>query len=442
MQLSRNLKQFTVGVALFLTAYLLFQKSVPAVSLKYALLAGLVLFFLLQEENTAAVWKRLNSPVIFWFGLFWFWILGTSLFIGFLTGAYWDFISNAGSLGVLWILEANRSWGPLLILLFSLNSFRELDSSNYGGSTFLLVCFGAALIGGFVPYIAGGAYHTGEPFRIFSDWHTNSSKILNLFLPFILALSLRFSRKKIAKWLPLMSLFFLGVAGVFLTQSRGGIGSMFIALGCFAVIYLASHRSSGALINVLIVALGIIVVFNLLPSTAGQALKAEATKTQKQTQTGGFGRARHIWPTAFKLIKRRPIIGHPAGTYQPKAKEISSPEASPQTLPHAHSMYLQLLFNGGLIGFLLFLKFSWEMFWESWNRFKSSDYQDFLFVAVGLSFLTNTFVHGLVEPFNYGLIAVLICWFLAGANSAVHSGATQNNSPPKSSGFPTGKNTF
>lgn len=155
----------------------------------------------------------------------------------------------------------------------------------------------------------------------------------------------------------------LGTAGfiafiIFITQSRGAL----IALGVFVLVALQRMPKKQRLRAVLVAGvLGAVVVF-FAPSSVWNRLSGlkNATNTDNLSQVDAEGSAEQrfeIWKVASTIIAEHPVTGVGIGAYNDEHGEVAQ---RPQFKPTAHgrrdthSMYLNVLAETGVPGFLVF----------------------------------------------------------------------------------------
>ena len=117
--------------------------------------------------------------------------------------------------------------------------------------------------------------------------------------------------------------------------------------------------------------------------------------------TSGTGRTR-IWTVVLQMWSEQPILGYGAGSAKfilPKNPLLFAAAA------HAHDLYLNVLFSGGIVGLGLFL-------WGLWVSLRSAAaQQDHGTVSLLVFFL----VYGITEPTLGGLVSYVPIGFYAAA---------------------------
>jgi probable O-glycosylation ligase (exosortase A-associated) len=151
---------------------------------------------------------------------------------------------------------------------------------------------------------------------------------------------------------------------ILLTQSRGA----FIALAIFAIAILKGQKERRG--KILLVGAGIAVVVALAaPSSVWKRLGTiqDVTSEQSAAKAADEGSARQrmeLWHVAATVAKEHPITGVGFGAYHDAHFEYAQrPTFDPMALGHrdAHSTYLTILAETGIIGFILFAGLIWSV---------------------------------------------------------------------------------
>jgi O-antigen ligase len=79
-----------------------------------------------------------------------------------------------------------------------------------------------------------------------------------------------------------------------------------------------------------------------------------------------------IWNSTVDLIKARPVLGSGFGAYESAITEFDA-SSGKATLSQAHNDYLEILANGGVIGFALFAIFGFLVIVRTIENFRSED---------------------------------------------------------------------
>jgi putative inorganic carbon (hco3(-)) transporter len=212
---------------------------------------------------------------------------------------------------------------------------------------------------------------------------------------------------------------FLIVAGILLSYSRGAFVTLLLLAGAF--VFLKWMRPAHLLVPVFCCLL-------LIPVLAPEYLDRIATMSaiQSQVQNKTSAEADHAirgrmteMLAAYHVFRDHPIIGVGPGQYTPfysveyhqipgiKFKEL-------RTTRRAHSLYLEMAAELGLVGLTVFLAlaaFLMRALWQAWHRERGRNPElSLLAMACCLSittfFATSIFLHFSHERFYWFLVAV------------------------------------
>jgi len=221
----------------------------------------------------------------------------------------------------------------------------------------------------------------------FLNYSNSLAGYLNLVLPFALACFVlgRSKWKMIGGWT-----LGLGLLALLSTQSVGGlvafVSILVLAILCFA-------RSSKKRLVLLVGVSASVCLLYLLRNILNPA-------HTEQSFGPDLAARLLLWGTAWDLFRHSPIIGVGWGNFVGLygLELFSFSDWVPQGVFEVHNIYLQLLAETGLVGFMaffyLFLQ-SWRM---AWGQLRSSP--DFLSLALAfglLGALLSVMVHGFVD---------------------------------------------
>ncbi len=133
-------------------------------------------------------------------------------------------------------------------------------------------------------------------------------------------------------------------AGLLLSRSRAGLAAGGIALAAGLVLRLRSRK--------VLLGTGLLVFL----AVAGAGLSLGALRRRFALMTGPAGRGFldirvPAWGSTLRLFAGRPVLGCGLGTYR-RAIHLTQSTRNPDELYHAHSDVLELLAEGGVVGFL------------------------------------------------------------------------------------------
>jgi O-antigen ligase len=216
-------------------------------------------------------------------------------------------------------------------------------------------------------------------------------------------------------------------AGIVMSNSRGGIVGMFVALAVVALLYFAYVRRTGETIEVhggeavrasqgaaaagrSLVARVALAVGVLLLVSAGvlwvggerlaERLETVATEVGARDAKVRWGDRRvEIWGATWALIRAHPLTGAGFGAY--RAAITGHHDASGEmSLEQAHNDYLELAASGGVIGVALFAWFVFAFVRRARTGLGSHDFFRRAVCAGALGGLCAVAVHSL---FDFGL---------------------------------------
>jgi O-antigen ligase len=183
-----------------------------------------------------------------------------------------------------------------------------------------------------------------------------------------LGICVAIARSEFPKWVRQASQ--IGVAvltvAIFLTQSRGG----FLALAAFGLIVLGMERRRFRTVAIVGVLAGIVVV--TAPSDVWTRIagigKLSSTETIDEADPEGSAASRYaIWGVAWSVFKDHQVTGVGFGIYDEAHADYALKSGSPRMasirgLRDAHSAYLRVLAESGIVGFICFIGFLWSTF--------------------------------------------------------------------------------
>lgn len=223
---------------------------------------------------------------------------------------------------------------------------------------------------------------------------------LCIYLPLFLICFLEGNIFKRYNWITGL-LFFAGCGALVFNGTRGA----WIAIApviLLVLIYYVSKKSLAALICLLLIGCaGIGLSYN--KTFMWRINSITSTKYQSNTERV------LIWKSAYKMFQDHPVLGVGLGQYKDNyQKKYISPKAKEPKLAHAHSNFMQMLAENGLVGFIGFVSMvgyfiiaSFRRFWKTGNPY-----------ALMLSSSTLALVlQGLTE-YNFGNSAVMKAFWL------------------------------
>jgi probable O-glycosylation ligase (exosortase A-associated) len=266
------------------------------------------------------------TPITVTLGLFWFWMLLTTIFSLYPTLAWWQW---------------DKVWKIMLttfVAIMMLNSKERIIALTVV-ATLSIGYYGFK--GGLFTILTGGGYRVWGPAGSFIGGNNEIGLALIMTIP--LLVFLRYIVEYRLVKLALLAGTILCVFAVFGTQSRGAF------LGITAMgIYLAWKSKNKVLYLLLGAVLGL-VVFSFMPETWHERM---ATITEYEEDSSAMGRIK-AWEMAFNMAMNRPLGGG-YETFKPGAYLMYLPEVGARGTD-AHSIYFETLGEHGFIGLALFL---------------------------------------------------------------------------------------
>lgn len=183
----------------------------------------------------------------------------------------------------------------------------------------------------------------------------------------------------------------LGVA-IILTGSRSGIMTMIFSFLLFAQFsfYLKRSREVRKKLKLFFIVIAAAAILLGVQNTVGKFL---STKIEN---AGRFNR----WPATVEMVSDFPLFGSGFGTYRYAFFLYDNAETG-EWSTHAHSDYLELAAEGGIIGSVLFLSLLGMLFFSFVNMWMSRRHPGIRMIGIGI--LTGLFAAGLHSIFDFSL---------------------------------------
>jgi O-antigen ligase len=261
-----------------------------------------------------------------------------------------------GGMSIAWSFDPEntlfRIWTYLQLLVMTWLVFQWASTEQDLQALFKAYVLGAYLsafstIG---EYLAAGGAGTGR-YAVQGFNPNNLAVILVLGIP--LAWYVFQHAKPNTAWLyglyPIVA-----ATAVLLTASRNGL----IALSISSLFLLLTLPRQSSRARWLLPVLGVVAVWlflNFVPSASIERLSTTASEF-----AGGNVRF-DIWRTGLELFVAHPLLGIGAGTFKVGIEQVFGIAIAP------HNVYLAVLVEGGLVGFLLFVSILWVVVICAWN---------------------------------------------------------------------------
>lgn len=310
---------------------------------------------------------RIPAPLA-WFGGFFLWCLATTPSARF-PDVTWDKLVDFGKLWLVFLLASNVARTKRQLQVFMITWLGIFAFYPVRGTLFNFV------------------FRIGEFGRY--AWNfifSNPNDLAALTLP-ILAMSIAVlqgetEKKKFREggWIRLSALAGVIVLPtmIFVTQSRGGI----LALFTMGLLVLVQYRRQARTFAVLVLVAGVI---GLAAPTdvwtrLGGLSKAGDSETLGEVDVEGSADQRfEIWRVAGAIIADHPITGVGLGGYPKTHQEYA---LSSRFKPVArgsrdtHSIYLNVMAETGIVGFLLLMGMMSTALWQGWRAAKEMETRD------------------------------------------------------------------
>ena len=161
-----------------------------------------------------------------------------------------------------------------------------------------------------------------------------------------------FQFQKSQKALILYAVILMG-AGLGFSMSRGGWISFLIGCIIYAILLFPLSRKKGAVASAGIAA-GIVILCIAAFYFIGITPIIQKVESTVDDEYLGMEGRYHIWESSFQSIKENPWLGKGAGTY-PYLFQKYRPRGIFKRVMFAHSDYIQILFETGIVGLLFII---------------------------------------------------------------------------------------
>jgi O-antigen ligase len=273
---------------------------------------------------------------------------------------------------------------------------KQFANTMFAISAVILMCSLFAIVqvvyGGYTPLYS--FVHNDPPY---GDWlgrppsfiasGTNSfGGFMGLLMPFEIA-GLVLSRKRSAARSLHWVTFTLGLVAVILTGSRGAAISVAVSCVLAMFYFMRQKRTRIAMIAALVIVLPILAV-------VAEVLAPRLTHIDQQESVG----ERYlIWAEAWGIFVQHPVMGIGMGnfrdTYDPNA--IGEEPGQVDT----HNLYLQLLTETGVVGFIVFLVLAGHVLRRNIRNLRAFPYDSVGYASsfAALGAMLSVLIHGMVD---------------------------------------------
>jgi tetratricopeptide (TPR) repeat protein/O-antigen ligase len=361
-----------------------------------SLILGLFWFFkLLARGRIEFISTPLNLLIIFW--------LGFTLFQLFTSTSYFEATRT----------EFFKFLSYSTIILVFINNIHRKSQMEKIITSLIVVGFTISLLG-----IIQDLTWNGKLFWIFPLTHRvrvfgpyinkdHFAGYIVMLIPLAIGylFSLRGGNRVSMKWFSVLAIMFM-LAGLFLSQSRGGVISLFLSL---VVMVLVLSRMESARIEKQLPFLFALVLFIALAWFFSGSF---AQKMHLSNDPSWKARL-WAWKGTIKIVKDFPLLGTGLGTFMHVFPKYRLPETK-LFFTHAHNDFLELLSEVGVVGFVLVSIF-WLLFLSKTLRllFSRRDTWAIYLTTGGLSSLLAIFIFSFSDfnlhiPANAVLFSITI----------------------------------
>lgn len=232
----------------------------------------------------------------------------------------------------------------------------------------------------------------------------------------------------------------LSIVSIFVSLSRGAMISTCLSLILFTVLLLKKRISRG---NTMLI-IGVVVISSLSIGWFGWDQIFDRFAKLKKAHGVVYESRLDFWKDSKEIISNYPMTGTGIGTFS-DIYPLHRTFKSKRFLTHAHNDYLELLVEGGMIGFVLAAAFIIALFYRTYSIFSKRRDAFSIYLYMGcLTGLVSILFHSFTD-FNLHIGANgLWFFFVAGLLvSAANTGIRQNSRPTRlqavqMKGFKTG----
>ncbi|HME45076.1 MAG TPA: O-antigen ligase family protein [Syntrophorhabdales bacterium] len=185
----------------------------------------------------------------------------------------------------------------------------------------------------------------------------------------------------------------------FISASRSGVATMILAFAAMGVFfYRGKDRTSvKALLLIFLVGFSSFLLF----SEAKDVLIVKNAVGMLEKQPTAITQRAYLLGTTFQVIRQAPLLGHGLNSFFAVMSTMSNPYVVYSSI-HAHSLYLNILAELGIVGLLLFFSFIVTVLKGPVSSF-------FLLKIALLSFLFHNVVEYNFPPPTFQVLFYLLC---------------------------------
>jgi O-antigen ligase len=191
-----------------------------------------------------------------------------------------------------------------------------------------------------------------------------------------------------------------GAVALLYSGSRGAYLGFAVGVVSYLVLQLGVTRKRTVLYGLVLAGAGVAAGFLIAPATLTAPLLERFEALDSPIDP--VGRI-DMWALALELAQQRPFLGYGFGAWE-RLLPALEPAFRLDRSPHAHSLYLQLLLDGGLLTLVAVLAWGGALAWALLERARRSHT-----AAATLATLLAFATHNLSEPLLYhGFLAGLL----------------------------------
>lgn len=199
-------------------------------------------------------------------------------------------------------------------------------------------------------------------------------------------------------------LFGLSIVALFFNGTRGAWLAVTLTVALFSFQCTVNKKKWFSICLLVFLCMGIL--FATIPNFHDRVI----TLTDRSFQSNSERML--LWQSSWQMFIDHPLLGIGVGRfYQAYNTQYISPSALEPGLMHAHNNFIQMLADGGLIGFLSFVYLYYIIVRLSYQNYRQNDsiYSLVLILVTG-----NLLMQGLTE-FNFGdSVVIRLYWFIVG----------------------------
>jgi len=250
------------------------------------------------------------------------------------------------------------------------------------------------------------------------SWHARYAVDINTLLPFSLIV---FSLRNDIRWRVILSVTaILGVSGIILSTSRGGLAGLISMLIIGLVYFLKTGRLNYRL------ALAGLLLFIIAFSVSFNMSSKLQNKLRNKKDLLSFGRRTEIWAPLLSAAMQRPIVGW---GYGEKLFKIDRPfqntpyKKAPMhkdpAFRNPHNPFLRIFFHQGIIGVILYIALlivTTLTFWKATNTADLDEFTRYILLSCTGIIVGTFFINAIVENCQLRDLAFVLGIGLAAKN--------------------------